>query len=554
MRSDTGKVKLRISFLLAVAVLASVCIVVAALVIRILTGSEPEDAPDTPHVTVLGTKSAVETDYGISGRGRLLQAFRYGTGKNVLVCTFAIHGFEDGFPRDGAALLALAEEFMDELEEQDDLIDDGDWSVWVLPCLNPDGLADGTSENGPGRCTVNGQGLDINRCFPVGWEPLTESRYYNGEEPLACPEAAALADFLETLPGEGENIHIDVHGWYGQTITSDGRDGRLFRAFRRDFPNNTWADCANGGGYLTAYTASLGYDACLFEFPAGSRSVEEFLDSDLDDRWIRSVLDLLAQTADPGSGYVFVGDTAADTSLLLAADGYGVDPDEPELVNVLEKKNDRYFVRDRSVYVAKEIMTPLNGLMSGYYAATGDKSVNVVAGWRSYDDQQRLWDKAVQKKGDAYASSYFSRPGESEHHTGLAVDLAVYHADTGLTEDFAPTGRYAWFADNAWRYGFVLRYSPAKVSVTRISAESWHYRYVGVAHAKYMWENDLCLEEYLTLLESEHPFDDEHLTVEAAGKTYEIYACPEHGAYVPAWGEYTVSRTNRGTVIVTVER
>ena len=100
----------------------------------------------------------------------------------------------------------------------------------------------------------------------------------------------------------------------------------------------------------------------------------------------------------------------------------------------------------------------------------------------------------------------------------------------------------------------MLRYSPAKVPVTRISAESWHYRYVGVPHAKYMWENDLCLEEYLALVESEYPFDGAHLTVEAAGKTYEIYACPEYGVYLPAQGAYTVSRTNRGTVIVAAER
>ena len=61
-------------------------------------------------------------------------------------------------------------------------------------------------------------------------------------------------------------------------------------------------------------------------------------------------------------------------------------------------------------------------------------------------------------------------------------------------------GDYAWLTENAWRYGFILRYPPEKADVTGIGYESWHFRYVGIPHAWYMQENNLCLEEYLDLL------------------------------------------------------
>ncbi len=81
--------------------------------------------------------------------------------------------------------------------------------------------------------------------------------------------------------------------------------------------------------------------------------------------------------------------------------------------------------------------------------------------------------------------------GTSEHELGLAVDVT---ADKTLcTNDTV----YAWLAENAYRYGFILRYPADKESVTGIACEPWHYRYVGTQAAQTIYEQGLCLEEYL---------------------------------------------------------
>lgn len=242
-------------------------------------------------------------EYGRSGCGRPLYAYAFGSGSCVMVLTFAAHGYEDAFPADGGALVLTACRLMDVLAASEAALTEADWTVWVLPCLNPDGLFDGVSNNGPGRCTVASldldgtpqmSGVDLNRCFPEQWEKQDTSRNANGDAPLACSEAVALASFLQTVFRAERSVCIDVHGWYGQTITSDSPDDWLFRAFRTQFPDNTWADCRNGGGYLTAYAAALGYDACLFEFPGSVHSLDAFLAGDCIDRFLRCIRLLLS--------------------------------------------------------------------------------------------------------------------------------------------------------------------------------------------------------------------------------------------------------------------
>ena len=231
---------------------------------------------------------AVQT-VGTSSAGRSIDAYRYGEGENVMVLTFCIHGFEDGFPHDGMALVETAYRLMRELPDWDL---EG-WTVYVLPCLNPDGLCDGASNTGFGRC--NAENLDINRCFPTGWTARSESRYYNGDAPLQSVEARAIAEFLQQVQGGGVNLCIDVHGWYQQILTSDGQEGSaLYQAFSAEFPENAWADVTRGDGYLANYAASLGYQACLFEFPNDEAAdLETFLQSDQPQRFLNAVQELL---------------------------------------------------------------------------------------------------------------------------------------------------------------------------------------------------------------------------------------------------------------------
>lgn len=225
--------------------------------------------------------------YGTSALGRPLNAYGFGNGENTLVLTFSIHGFEDAWDGDGEALVYTADRVMQDLARNASLLLDYDWSVYVLPCLNPDGLLSGHSNNGFGRCTS--AGIDMNRSFPYRWTPYTSSRYHNGDAPLACPESKALAGFLQSIGGKGKKVLVDTHGWTSQLLTSGGK-GTLYNCFHAQFPTNSQQSLVHTAGYLTAYAAyTLGYDACLMEFPWGPDSMSEFLQTDYADRFCTAV-------------------------------------------------------------------------------------------------------------------------------------------------------------------------------------------------------------------------------------------------------------------------
>ena len=247
--------------------------------------------------------SASRIVYGYSGAGRELVAYKFGNGKNVIVTGFAIHGFEDNFDRDGGCLVYTADQLMKLLDQNRQIITDYGWTVYVLPCLNPDGLIDGYTNNGPGRCTttyldangnlVRGTGIDLNRSFPTSWTHYSTTRNFNGDRPLCAKEAQALEQFVRQVKGKGRNICIDVHGWFTQIITSTGTKGTLFQTFKKHFPKNTFANCATAIGYFTAYTSAIGYESCLFEFPDGLYSMGAFLNSGYCEDFNACVLELL---------------------------------------------------------------------------------------------------------------------------------------------------------------------------------------------------------------------------------------------------------------------
>ncbi|MCQ2408720.1 MAG: D-alanyl-D-alanine carboxypeptidase family protein, partial [Oscillospiraceae bacterium] len=115
----------------------------------------------------------------------------------------------------------------------------------------------------------------------------------------------------------------------------------------------------------------------------------------------------------------------------------------------------------------------------------------------------------------------------NERTTGLTVDFGISApAGSGiLFNPYTADGNYAWLNEHAAEYGFVLRYPADKAEQTSANGLSWHYRYVGVPHAAYMAENNLCLEEYLEMLE-DHTYEKEHLSVKVGTNEYEMYYVP----------------------------
>ena len=134
--------------------------------------------------------------------------------------------------------------------------------------------------------------------------------------------------------------------------------------------------------------------------------------------------------------------------------------------------------------------------------------IQAVSGYRSASTQDYLYWRKVQQYRDAGYSEYdaqltggtvVKRPGYSEHNCGLAIDLGG-SGDFSLETTFENTEAFAWLIDNCADYGFILRFPKGKEDVTGVIYEPWHYRYVGTEAAKYIMENDLCLEEYLELM------------------------------------------------------
>lgn len=121
-----------------------------------------------------------------------------------------------------------------------------------------------------------------------------------------------------------------------------------------------------------------------------------------------------------------------------------------------------------------------------------------VSGFRTMEEQQKIWDDTVQDQGIVYTRKFVAIPGCSEHQTGLAIDLAANRPEIDfICPDFPDTGIYGEFQRLAPEYGFLLRYPKGKEAITGISYEPWHFRYVGTPHAVIMAERQMVLEEYL---------------------------------------------------------
>lgn len=133
--------------------------------------------------------------------------------------------------------------------------------------------------------------------------------------------------------------------------------------------------------------------------------------------------------------------------------------------------------------------------------AGGAGEIVPVSGWRSQEEQQRIWDGSMAESGETFTRQYVAVPGCSEHQTGLAIDLgkAARHIDF-IRPAFPYDGVCGRFRRLAARYGFIERYQQGKEEITGIAHEPWHFRYVGTPHAQLMAEHGLCLEEYRDFL------------------------------------------------------
>lgn len=115
----------------------------------------------------------------------------------------------------------------------------------------------------------------------------------------------------------------------------------------------------------------------------------------------------------------------------------------------------------------------------------------INSAYRSYEDQEEINNTYLELYGQSYVDRYVAKPGFSEHQTGLCFDIGSRNSRV-----FADSKEYEWMLDNAYKYGFILRFPKKYETITGFRAEPWHYRYVGKKVAKYIYENNITLEEY----------------------------------------------------------
>lgn len=180
----------------------------------------------------------------------------------------------------------------------------------------------------------------------------------------------------------------------------------------------------------------------------------------------------------------------ASGSLILVNEAHAYDAAPPGLTALSPDAGD-VLLEHRAAALLRHLISDIHGW----------DQIVPVSGWRSYTEQQEIWDRSQRENGAAFTKQFVAAPGHSEHQTGLAIDLGLQqpHIDF-IRPSFPYTGICQTFREHAARYGFIQRYPSSKEHITGIAHEPWHFRYVGVPHAEIMQTLSLTLEEYLTLL------------------------------------------------------
>lgn len=202
-----------------------------------------------------------------------------------------------------------------------------------------------------------------------------------------------------------------------------------------------------------------------------------------------------------------------------------------------------------------EALEAFTDLCEDFYVYSGHDDIIVMTGYRTLEEQQELYDEDLESTGLDYSDSV-AEPGHSEHETGYAMDVSIY--TDGTIIDYDGTGDYTWVNENCDHYGYILRYTEEKADITGFEAEEWHYRYVGEPHATYIMDNDLCLEEYISLLQN-YSADNPLEIINWDGEIYQTYYVEADTTadvtyvLVPSDLSYTISGNNIDGFIVTVD-
>ena len=208
----------------------------------------------------------------------------------------------------------------------------------------------------------------------------------------------------------------------------------------------------------------------------------------------------------------FLNPADRDAFLILANKenplGSSYAPDDLVDLKSMEGYGDEQIVNDGAPNSQMRLYAA-NALKAMILQLRSEEYVNIFAqsGYRTYEYQENLFEKYVAEEMEKDSSltraeaeeivlTYSAKPGTSEHQTGLCIDLIDDRYNT-LENPFTKKLGMEWLAENAWKFGFILRYPEGAEDITGYSYESWHFRYVGRYHAERITALGITLEEYL---------------------------------------------------------
>lgn len=244
-------------------------------------------------------------------------------------------------------------------------------------------------------------------------------------------------------------------------------------------------------------------------------------------------------------------------SLILVNKDYPSYVDGEDAVSLYDYKTNTYTVADTNVMINKSIVDATNKMFDDFYSIYGESDLYIACAYRSYATQEGLYQDELNSDPEA-GVNLVAPPGYSDHQTGYVFDVDHYNATEKNGIAFDGTGNDEWFLNNCANYGFIVRYPEDKVDITGYYYEPWHYRYVGIPHAIYMKQNNLCLEEYLDKIKNNTK--DNPLTVSAEdGTTWSMWyeKAYEDGDVtqiaIPKDCDYEISGNNVDGFIITVK-
>lgn len=240
---------------------------------------------------------------------------------------------------------------------------------------------------------------------------------------------------------------------------------------------------------------------------------------------------------------------------ILVNNDYDYDENQPTDHVMMTAFSDRaYKVAYTDLNADRFTLQQFNRMTADYKKIYPNEYLQVCSGYRTIATQRRNFNNSVAADGLEETLKWFSKPGYSEHHTGFSID---FNTNAYGSAAFTGKGNQVWFSKNCHKYGFILRYQANKYDITRINAEPWHFRQVGIPHADYIMKNNLCLEEYIEKIKN-YSHDNPLTITPDAGGTYNVYYVKSTGAStvidLSGYKSYYCSGNNVDGFIITAQK